>query len=124
MRTGEIGLERIDSGLAVLAISGEHDLNTAPQLRAQFDRLIGEGGAIVIDLSPASFIDSSILGVVLEARRRAQEAGVRFAVAHGDGADAVARVLEITGLRGELPVHRSREEAIERASGGSVEAEA
>ena len=36
----------------------------------------------VVDLSPASFIDSSILGVILDARRQANEGGRGFAVAH------------------------------------------
>ena len=117
MRTGEIALDRSEAGSAVLTISGEHDLNTAPDLRSQLDRMIEEGDPIVIDLSPATFVDSSILGVILDARRRATEGGIGFAVTQGDGAEAVARVLEITGLRGELPVHSSRDEAVAQAAG-------
>ncbi len=98
-------LRQDDSGIPVVAISGEHDLNTAPDLRARLDEVIEHGGPVIIDLSPATFVDSSILGAILDARRRAQGAGIGFAVAQGDGAAAVARVLEITGLRDELPVH-------------------
>jgi anti-sigma B factor antagonist len=116
VRIGEIGLERTDAGIAILSISGEHDLNTAPELRTRLDDLIAGGTAIVVDLSPASFVDSSILGAILDGRRQSTEAGVGFAVAHSDGADAVARVLEITGLRTELPVHDKREDAIKEAS--------
>lgn len=116
VRTGEIGLDRTDSGVTVLTISGEHDLNTAPQLRGQLDHLLGGGDPIVIDLTPASFIDSSIIGVVLEGRRRADDAGTGFAVAHGEGADAVGRVLEVTRLREELPVHGSLDAALKHAS--------
>jgi anti-sigma B factor antagonist len=68
---------------------------------------------VLVDLSPATFVDSSILGVILDARRIAQERGVGFAVASADGAAAVGRVLEITGLRAELPVHESIETAAE-----------
>jgi len=119
VRTGELALDRSNAGSAVLTVSGEHDLNTAPELRSQLDQMIEDGDPIVIDLSPATFVDSSILGVVLDARRRAAGAGIGFAVTHGNGADAVARVLEITGLRGELPVHTSREKALAQAAGGS-----
>ena len=105
MRTGEIVLRQDDSGIPVVAISGEHDLNTAPDLRARLAEVIENGGPVIIDLSPATFVDSSILGAILDARRRAQGAGIGFAVAQGDSAAAVARVLEITGLRDELPVH-------------------
>lgn len=111
MRSGEVGLTRGDDGLTVVRIHGEHDLSTAPALRSQLEQLIADGGPVVVDLTEATFIDSSILGTVLQARRDAGEAGVGFAVAHGGGADAVGRVLEITGLRTDLPVHRSREEA-------------
>jgi anti-sigma B factor antagonist len=117
VRTGELALERTDAGLAVLTISGEHDLSTAPELRRRLDGLLDEGAATVVDLSSATFIDSSILGVILDGRRRASDAEVGFAVLHDNGADAVDRVLEVTGLRNELPVHTSREEALAAASG-------
>jgi anti-sigma B factor antagonist len=120
VRTGEMALKRNDAGLTVLTISGEHDLSTAPELRRSLERLISGGDPIVIDLSPATFVDSSVLGVILDARRRAEEAGLGFAVAHeSNGNDAVARVLEITGLRSDLPVHLVREEAVSAASAGS-----
>ena len=117
VRTGELALERNDSGLAVLTISGEQDLSTAPNLRRRIDSLLDEGSATVVDLSPATFIDSSILGVILDGRRRAEAAGIGFAVVHASGADAVDRVLEVTGLRAELPVHARREEAFAEVSG-------
>jgi anti-sigma B factor antagonist len=120
VRTGELALERNDSGLAVLTISGEHDLSTAPNLRRRLDNLLGDGTATVVDLSPATFIDSSILGVILDGRRRATEKGIGFAVVHSNGADAVDRVLEVTGLRAELPVHARREEAFNEASGSGT----
>jgi anti-sigma B factor antagonist len=105
--------------LAVLSISGEHDLNTAPELRSQLDRLIDDQQPVLVDLSSASFIDSSVLGVVLAGRRKAQEAGIGFAVVHSpsEGTDAVARVLEITGLRDELPVHEDMDAAAAGLSG-------
>jgi anti-sigma B factor antagonist len=117
VRTGELALERNDSGVAVLTISGEHDLSTASNLRRRLDGLLDEGVATVLDLSPATFIDSSILGVILDGRRRAVEANIGFAVARSNGSDAVDRVLEVTGLRAELPVHARREEAVMAASG-------
>jgi anti-sigma B factor antagonist len=117
VRTGELALERNDAGPAVVTISGEHDLSTAPNLRRRLDSLLDEGTATVVDLSPATFIDSSILGVILDARRRAADANLGFAVVHANGADAVDRVLEVTGLRAELPVHARREEAFTEASG-------
>jgi anti-sigma B factor antagonist len=118
VRTGEIALERKEE-LAVVTISGEHDLSTAPSLRRRLDGLLDERVATVVDLSPATFIDSSILGVILDSRRRAADARIGFAVARSEGAEAVDRVLEVTGLRNELPVHARREEAVEAVSSDS-----
>ena len=118
MKTGEFRLERPEGGPAVLTVDGEHDLHTAPELRRRLDELIGAGNPIVVDLSPSTFVDSSILGVLLDARRRAVEAGIAIAVAQSDGAVAVTRVLQVTGLRAELPVHDSLEEALSAASRG------
>ena len=119
VRTGELAIERTDSGVAVLTISGEHDLSTAPILRRRLEGLLDEGTAVVVDLSPATFVDSSILGVILDGRRRAATAGIGFAIVHANGADAVDRVLEVTGLRAELPVHANREEAFSEVSSDS-----
>jgi anti-sigma B factor antagonist len=119
VRTGELALERKDAGLAVLTISGEHDLSTAPNLRRRLDGLIEEGTSTIVDMSPATFIDSSILGVILDGRRRASDASIGYAVVRSNGSDAVDRVLEVTGLRSELPVYARREEAIDAASGNS-----
>ena len=104
--------------MAVVSISGEHDLNTAPELSSQLADLIDAHGGLVFDLSPASFVDSSILGVILDSRRQAKEAGVAFEVVHDGETDAVGRVLEITGLRAELPVHATMDAALAASGPG------
>jgi anti-sigma B factor antagonist len=111
VRTGELALERTDAGVAVLSISGEHDLSTASELRRRLEALLGERTGVIVDLSAATFVDSSILGVIMDGKRRAAGAAVGYAVLHANGADAVGRVLEVTGLRAELPVHAQREAA-------------
>ena len=121
VQTGELGLERMNSGLAVLIISGEHDLGTAPNLRRRLGDLVEEEDGLIIDLSPATFVDSSILGVILDGKRRAEEAHVGYAVVHSSGANAVGRVLDVTGLRTELPVHAERAEASSAIAIGSGE---
>jgi anti-sigma B factor antagonist len=115
---GEIALNHIEPGVAVITLSGEHDLNTAPALRTRLANAIEHGDPVIVDLSGAAFIDSSILGAVLDARRQAEERGVGFAIALSNGAQPVERVLEVTGLRAALPVHSSREDALQAARSG------
>ncbi len=76
---------------------------------------------MIVDLSSATFIDSSILGAILDGKRRAADRGVGYAVLHTNGADAVDRVLEVTGLRTELPVHAEHEAASDAAQDASGE---
>ncbi|MCE3267053.1 MAG: metal transporter substrate-binding protein [Solirubrobacterales bacterium] len=116
VEVGQVLAQGGGTQVAHVSVRGEHDLNTAPGLRNRLEELIDSGTPILIDLSPASFVDSSILGVILDCRRRAQEAGVGFSVASADGTGAVERVLEITGLRAELPVHDEIETAAEEAA--------
>ena len=42
-------------------LEGEHDVYTAPSVTGRIDSCLSEGVPIVVDLSRASFIDSSIL---------------------------------------------------------------
>jgi anti-sigma B factor antagonist len=118
MDTGEVASERSEPGVAVITFSGEHDLNTAPDLRQKLSAEIEDGFAIVVDLSGAAFVDSSILGAVLDARRRARDAGIAFEVALNDGAKPVERVLDVTGLSSSLPVHATRAAAMEAVRAG------
>jgi anti-anti-sigma factor len=100
-----IELDRNDTGVVVVVLTGEHDVYTAPTLRDRISTVIEERSPLVVDLTHATFIDSSVLRVLLEARRRTEEEGLGFGVALGEGeAPGVRRVLEVTGLISVFPV--------------------
>jgi anti-sigma B factor antagonist len=100
----------------VVVVEGEHDIYTAPTLRERLDEALNRGGGIVVDLTAATFVDSSVLGALLDARRRALEASQGFVVCVGETVEpGVQRILDITGLVPVLPVLRQREEAIRAA---------
>jgi anti-sigma B factor antagonist len=72
---------------------------------------MGDGCPVVVaDLSGVPFIDSSGLGVLIGALRRAREAGGELRVVSGD--DAVVKILRITGLDRVLPLFSSLDEAV------------
>ena len=100
-----------------VVVRGEHDIYTAPGLRDRLDEAIGAGPTgVIVDLSAATFLDSSILGALLEARRQALERGHGYVVFLGEDPEpGVARILEITGLVPVFPVVRSTEEALATA---------
>lgn len=118
MQPGEVTLERPNGSIAVVSLRGEHDLSTVPSVREKVDEAIGDGAGLVVDLSSAEFIDSSILGAVIEAGRRSEAGGLAFAVALENPAGPVERVLEVTGLAESMPIHESAEAAIAAVAAG------
>jgi len=116
VESNRVELDRSNDGVVMVAVIGEHDVYTAPSLRDRVHAVIEEKAAFVIDLSQATFVDSSILRVMLEARRQAEEHGLGFAVALGTGdGPGVRRILEVTGLMSVFPVLSDREEALQIA---------
>jgi anti-sigma B factor antagonist len=117
-----IALDDSHGDVRVVVVRGEHDIYTAPSLRDRLEEALGSPGGgtrtagVVVDLSGATFLDSSILGALLEARRQALEAGLGYVVCLGDEPEpGVQRILEITGLVPVFPVVRSLQEALEAA---------
>ena len=108
-----IALDRADAGVAVVAVSGEQDVGSAPVLRERIGSALVGRRPVVIDLTETESIDSAILGVLLSGLRRAREQGSGFALVVSDeDGSPVRRVLEITGLTVVFPTFSSREPAI------------
>ena len=102
---------QLGPGAFVLALGGEVDLHTAPRLDEELFRLIDLGASrIVVDLTGASFVDSTILGVLLRALKRVRSDGGELVVVSDDR--RVLRVFEVTGLDRKLRIERSLVEAI------------
>lgn len=86
----------------VIAVYGEVDVLTAPELARQIDRgLESSAAAVVVDLSALRFIDSTGLHAMVLAWRRAQELGKQLRLLQPP--PAVHRAFEITGLADALP---------------------
>ena len=83
MEANPIVLDDTAGDVVVVVVEGEHDIYTAPTLRERLDEALDRGGGIVVDLTAATFVDSSVLGALLDARRRALEAGQGFVVCVG-----------------------------------------
>ncbi len=112
MNSEQLDVEELD-GVRVLRLRGEHDLYTAPPLREGITSLLDEGAPVVVDLTAATFIDSSILGVLLGGLRRAREGGGSFVlVLAADAEPTVRRIFEVTGLLSVFSIHPSTAEAV------------
>jgi len=110
---GQIWTDTSEPGVIVVGLEGEHELYSATDLRRRLDTIVGEGLPVVIDLTGATFLDSSVVAVLVETRKQAWDAGVRFAIVLGDdAAEPVRRMFQITRLDSILPVVNDREHAL------------
>jgi anti-sigma B factor antagonist len=103
--------EEIDSGTHVIQLGGEVDLYTAPEFKERLVELIENGKTkIVVDLSEATFIDSTTLGVLVGGVKRLRPAGGSLALVCSD--QNITKIFEITGLDRVFPIHGTRDEAL------------
>ena len=100
------------NGAVVVTLAGELDLYNADEVRgALLDACAGEA-SLVVDLEDVRFIDSTALGVLIEARSRMEDrSGFRLAA---PGLET-RRALEVSGLDRHFLVHDTLAEALEAA---------
>ena len=104
------GVERRAEG-AVVHLAGELDLHSADAVRETLLALADERPAcLVLDLAEVDFLDSTVLGVLVETRSRLRPGGRLLLVAPGL---ETTRALQISGLDRHLPVHASVEDAFD-----------
>ena len=107
----EISATDLGSGVACVAVGGEVDLHTAPALKAALGEAIDAGARnVLVDLSNATFIDSTTLGVLMGAVKRLRPAGGEVAIACTD--PNVRKVFAITLLDRIFEIFPSPDEAI------------
>lgn len=98
-------------GRSIVSAAGELDAHSAPLLEAEVRELsMVAGGALVIDLSEVSFIDSTGLGVLVTALKHTREAGGRLDCVVST--PRVLKVLALTGLDVVIPLHATVDEAL------------
>jgi anti-anti-sigma factor len=97
------------AGASIVALAGELDLSTIPRLEAPLLEQLGQRPAVMVDLSALTFIDSSGIGVLIQAFQAAN--GTRMSVLIGSDSH-VERIFQIAGVSCALPVFSDREQAL------------
>jgi|HubBroStandDraft_4_1064222.scaffolds.fasta_scaffold00043_4 anti-sigma B factor antagonist len=94
----------------VFNLRGSLDLATAPTVRAALSEATEKGNHdLIVDLSQLEFLDSTGLGVLIGAHRRAAERGGSFRLIVNEG--SILRLLNITGLIAVFSVFHTIEDA-------------
>jgi anti-sigma B factor antagonist len=96
-------------GATVVRLGGELDLYNADEVRAALAQAIdGGAGRVVVDMADVEFVDSTALGVLIEARSKLGADGLRLAAPQIE----TRRTLQVSGLDRHLPVHDTVDDAL------------
>ena len=105
--------EAVDDTTHVVSLRGEIDAMTAPRLGSRLFGLADEGlQGVVVDLSDVTFMDSTGIGVLLNALRHFRARHTQMVLVCPT--DRVLRPFQVTGLTGHLTIFNSREKALGR----------
>lgn len=98
-------------GVKVVHLHGPIDVSRAMELRDLLGAQIDSSAArVLLDLSDVTVIDSSGIGILVTAHRRADGQGARFGLAGATG--TVARVFEMTRTNKLLSIYDTVEEGV------------
>ncbi len=104
--------ESLDDLRHVVAVRGEIDLFTAPELKSTLTDVIDAGKTgVVVDLGETTFLDSTALGVLIGAVKRLRSRDGTLTIVNTD--PNIAKTFEITGLDQIFTILPTRDEAVE-----------
>jgi len=99
------------SGYVLVSVVGEVDVATAPQLRDRLEEAVAEGfPTVVVDLTGVTFLDSTALGVLIEASKLCEAAGRTMRIAVSE--PRILKIFEITGLTEFFDIRSTRQQAV------------
>jgi len=101
----------------VVSLRGEHDISTAPDLRGALERAHAAGGAVVVDLTDAEFVDSTVLQALLQGRDPADQGAERRLVLVVPEYGVARRLLSLTNLDQLIPTYPTRAQALASLAG-------
>ncbi|MGH2834321.1 MAG: STAS domain-containing protein [Solirubrobacteraceae bacterium] len=96
----------------VVSAGGELDYAACPRLRALLSEATKSGqAAVLVDLAGASFIDSTVIGVLISTAAKLKDLGRRLVIACDE--EQIINIFGIVGLDEIIDVYASREQAVE-----------
>lgn len=95
----------------MVAVSGELDLASGPELETELERLAGpEVRLVIIDLRQLDFMDSTGLSIIVRAHQRMAGEGCEMGLVKGS--PQVQRLLDLTGVADRLRLVDSPDELL------------
>jgi anti-sigma B factor antagonist len=114
-----ISRRELDARTSVIAVQGDLDLATAPQLKWMLLDALEEGHAhLVLDLKDSTFMDSTALGVLVGVSRNLGAKGTLAIVCAND---KLLKIFELSGMDGVFAIYSSLDDALEHTRGRIAE---
>lgn len=108
--------DSVEDEVLIVAVRGELDLYTAPDLRSLLLGAIQDGRtAVVLDLRETTFLDSTALGVIIAAMKALRVRSGRLVLVNDR--TSITKTLAITGLDHLLSVESVLDDAVRVARG-------
>jgi anti-anti-sigma factor len=120
VEAARVELRELAGNTAVVTLAGEHDLFTKGLLEAAL-REARTASTVIVDLTPCTFIDSTIIATLL-AVRHARAHVQRIELAVPATARAVHRALELTGVPAFFATHATLAAALANAEPAAANA--
>lgn len=115
-----ISHSEIDGRTSVVSVEGDLDLSTAPRLKWMLvDALEGGHSLLVVDLTRATFMDSTALGVLIAVKRRL-DGDARMAIVCVR--TNVLKIFEFAGMDGAFAIFPTLDEALAYGQGREARA--
>lgn len=106
-----IEVEPLSDDVAILHLRGEHDLSTKPELSAALE-VASERSRVFVDLSDCTFIDSTVIALLLAAHRKQVMRNERLELILPKEAPAVERILTLSRIGLIITTHKTRSAAL------------
>jgi anti-anti-sigma factor len=99
-----IELEYPTERLAIVHLVGDHDLSMYEPLKEALEMAAARRRSVFIECSRCSFIDSTVISLLLHAQGMVVSGGGHFVLVIPDDAGPVRRVAEVMGLGQMFPL--------------------
>lgn len=115
---GTVSVTRQDAaGTWLIALGGEHDLTTTALLAEETIGVWPHAALVVVDLSGAAFMDSTVVHWLISARRELEASGTgALGIVEGPAGSFAARLFDLLRLPDALVCYQTRRDALAQGS--------
>ncbi|MGD0455185.1 MAG: STAS domain-containing protein [Solirubrobacteraceae bacterium] len=115
-----IDRRQLDHRTSVISVEGDLDLASAPRLKWMLVDALDEGhDQLILDLSLATFMDSTALGVLVGVNRSLHDGGTLAIVCARAN---LLKIFELSGMDGAFAISPTLEHALARVNPPAAEA--